>query len=240
MPGSDGEQELSEIFREVDEDVRHDRMVALWQAWAPYIIGTILAIVIGVAGRVWWTNYVMETKLSESARFDAAIAQLETNDRAAGLAALQSLSNEASSGYGTLAQFERAGALIDAGNRALAIDVYDEVSADSDVSERLQGFARLLAAMTALDIEDDSLVRERLEPIAGRNSSWYYSANEILGLLDLRAGNLSGAQAIFSDLMVDPNAPPGIKQRAAEILEVVESRMPTISLDDNGAQEGEG
>ena len=47
------------IFREIDEELRTDRMRALWRRFAPFVIGGAIAIVALVAineGWSWYTN----------------------------------------------------------------------------------------------------------------------------------------------------------------------------------------
>ena len=47
------------IFREVDEELRRDRMQNAWRRYGPYVIGAAVLIVLIVAaneGWSWWQN----------------------------------------------------------------------------------------------------------------------------------------------------------------------------------------
>ncbi|MDB5622431.1 MAG: tetratricopeptide repeat protein [Devosia sp.] len=45
------------IFREVDEELRSDRMRAFWRRFAPYILGAAVGVVLIVAINEGWTWY---------------------------------------------------------------------------------------------------------------------------------------------------------------------------------------
>ena len=40
---------MSDIFREVDEEIRHERYKRLWDRFGPYLIAVALLIVVGTA-----------------------------------------------------------------------------------------------------------------------------------------------------------------------------------------------
>ena len=47
------------IFREVDEELRGDRLRSFWKRFGPWVIGGAVAIVVLVAlneGWAWWQN----------------------------------------------------------------------------------------------------------------------------------------------------------------------------------------
>jgi len=44
---------VSDVFREVDEELRRDRLMALWKRFGPYLIGAAVALVLVVAGRAY-------------------------------------------------------------------------------------------------------------------------------------------------------------------------------------------
>lgn len=221
---------MSDIFREIDEDIQHERLKAMWQLFGPWVIGAALVIIIGVAGRVGWNSYVQNQQEQQSLRFGAAQNMLVEGDRDAALQALNELSGDGSTGYGALAAFVQAAELINADDGAGALAIYDGMAADGNLSERMQDLARVLAVMTAMDIEGSDSLRARLAPLATEGGDWYYSARELLGLVEMSDGNFSEAQSILSDLMVDQFTPQGVRQRAQEILEVVEAQMGTIDV----------
>ena len=214
---------MSDIFREVDEDMRRDQLKGLWQQYGIYAISIIMAIVLGVAGRAFWNNYTFEKQTAESERYDQAITMVAAGDTVGALSVFDNISNETSGGYGVLAQFQMAAQKIENDDKAAALAIYDSLRDNSGVDERLVGLATLLGGITALDVETADQVRTRLTPLAVYGENWYFSAQEFLALLALRNGEMEEAIGIYSGLSSDETAPAGVRSRAGEILAVIEN-----------------
>jgi hypothetical protein len=56
---------LSEIFREVDEDVRKDQALRAWSTYGRFVIGTVVAVILVTAGFQFW-EYTSTNKKSLS------------------------------------------------------------------------------------------------------------------------------------------------------------------------------
>ena len=79
------------IFREVDEELRGDRLRALWRRYGPFVIGGAIAIVLVVAvneGWAWWQN---SNAARSSDQFYAALELAESGDVAAAQEALNAV-----------------------------------------------------------------------------------------------------------------------------------------------------
>lgn len=214
---------MSDVFREVDEDLRHDRLMGLWQRYGIYVISIVLAIVLGVAGRALWNNYVTTKQTAESNRYDQAITLISSGDTAGAISLFEGISNDTSSGYGVISQFQVASQHLKNGDKPAALSVYDQLKNDGAVDERLKGLAILLGGITALDIESADEVRGRISPLAIYGDTWYFSAQEILALIAVREGDNESAISIYSNLSNDQDTPAGVRQRAGEILSVIEN-----------------
>ena len=103
---------MSDIFREVEEDVRKERFEKLWKTYGDYVIALLALIIIGVAGYELWLRYEDSQRGKASAQFVAA--QHITNPTQAA-AAFDKLSKTAPGGYGLLARLAEASALAVAG-----------------------------------------------------------------------------------------------------------------------------
>mgnify|MGYP006945477697 CR=1 FL=1 len=54
--GGKNKSAMSDIFREVDEDLRHERYKRLWDRFGVYVIGLAVVIVLGVSGYKAWAT----------------------------------------------------------------------------------------------------------------------------------------------------------------------------------------
>lgn len=213
---------MADIFREVDEDLRRDRLGALWQRYGVYVIGFAVAVVLLTAANVGWQKWRQSQRIDQSERYLAALAQLKDGNEAAVADALASFADDAGSGYATLARLQEAALRAKAGDSAGAVQVYDALASDGAVAPLYAGLATVLSAMQQLDTGDPQALRARLQPIATGDSPWRHSAKELIGLLALRSGDQDGAKEMFQQLADDPDAPQSARARAAELLASVQ------------------
>ncbi len=60
-------------------------------------------------------------------------------------------------------------------------------------------------------------MQKRLAPALAEGSAFRHSANELMALAHLRAGNQAEAQKLFLLLAFDPETPPGMRNRAQRL-----------------------
>ena len=99
---------MSDIFQEVDEAVRHEEYLKLWKKYRVLVISLVAALIVAVGGYEGWKYYDAEQRRANSERYAAAMESLQGEDQEAARAALQSISEDAPSGYGALASFRLA------------------------------------------------------------------------------------------------------------------------------------
>ena len=99
---------MSELFDEVDEDVRREQLKKLWDQYSIYIVAAAFLMVAAVGG---WRGYqYLEAKKAAEAgaAFDKAIELSEQNKPAEAEAAFNNLAATAPSGYRMLARLRAA------------------------------------------------------------------------------------------------------------------------------------
>lgn len=209
---------MSDIFREVDEDVRKERYGKLWKKFGRYLIAGVAVIVLGTVAGVAWTTYQKSVKDDRGDRFAAAMALARGGSSGQAAASFAALADDAGGGLGALARLQEAAALIEAGDRAAAVAAYDRLAEDGSSDRLLRDMARLLAAMHSLDSASTEELTDRLAPLVREDNPYRYSAREMQALVSYRAGDVTGALSELRALADDPDAPPGLRQRAAELI----------------------
>jgi len=214
---------VGDIFREIDEELRQEKLERLWKAYGTYIIAGAVGIVLAVAGFRGWQEYRSKQLEAESAQYMAAVnlvAEGKSQDAAALFAALADKSGDA---YGGLARFHQAALKAKAGDRAGAIASYDALARDEGLSRPLRDAAVTLSVMHAMDQPDVDArtLAERLEPLVAGGGAWRNVAGELSALLALKAGDSSKAKERFKAIADDADAPANIRARAAEMLAVL-------------------
>ncbi len=212
---------MSEIFREVDEDVRKDQALRAWSTYGRYLIGGAVAIVLVTAGFQYWSYYTKSQNEADGELFVAALNLARAGRPGQAAEQFAVIAEQAGAGVATMSQLQRASALAAAGDIRGAADLYDVIAADKGADDTLRGLARLLAAQHLLQLEPRALIDDRLAPLVQPTNPWRFSALEISGLAALKAGDMAAARDSFERLADDPLAPQGIRSRAAELLAAI-------------------
>jgi hypothetical protein len=205
---------VTDIFHEVEEDVRRERYEQLWKKYGDYVIAAIAVIAIGIAGYKFWQRYETQQLINASTQLNAAEKLAEGGDsasEAAAAAAFANLAKTAPSGYADLARLGEAGSLLAAGNRSEGLALYKSIAASNS---SLAPIARVRAAWAVADTAPKSELQNLLGPLTAPSSAWRFVAGEILAYSDYHSGNLKAAGAAFESLAKDSNAPRPLRGRA--------------------------
>ena len=208
---------MSDIFREVDEDLRRDRASELAKKYGPYFIGFAVAIVLGTLGYNLWQDWDHEHRSERSDLFAAAVDLANDGDTEASVEALAGL-GEPDGGYGTLAGFERARLLAEEGRTDEALALWQALAVSDAAGPALQGAARLYFVMHQIDEGNSGELRAMLEPLLAPGNGFRPIAMELNAQLLLRDGDRAAARQIYGEIADDLTAPPGLRARAAQVL----------------------
>jgi len=211
-------QPVADIFREVDEDIRQERYEKLWKRYRWWLLGLVVALIGAVAAYVIIDEQNESLRREEGLRFAAALSELDAGRPQEAATLFKDLAEDTDSGYLALARLRAADALATAGDRSGAVNLYDELSADSRASLLYRELGVLLAAEHLLDNAPPQDVMQRLAPLVSGDGPWRSLAIELTGLAQIKAGRTDAARQIFTDLSQDSTAPSGVTARAQELL----------------------
>lgn len=217
---------MSDIIREVDEELRRERLANIWKRYGGYISIGAFVVVAAVAGWRGYEYYAHKQSEAASERFVAAQKLAEESGKTdEAIAAFKTLSADSPAVYRLLSRLSLAAELgrKDAKEGAAAFDV---IANDTSVEPLVRDLARIRSAALLVDTVDVAEMQKRLGPALEKASAFYYSANELLGLAYIRAGDQANAQKIFLLLAFDPETPPGLRNRAQRLQSVLFGAAP--------------
>jgi hypothetical protein len=203
---------VSDIFREVEEEVRRERLERIWKEYGDYIVAVAALLILAGAGWRLWNVYEARQAAQASNRFMAAQTLLDSGQGRMAAQNFARLAQTAPGGYAKLSQLAEADGLAASNNPAAALNIYRKLAADSD--EILSAIARIRAAWIMVDGAPKSDVENLIEPLASNDSPWRDIAREILAYADYRAGAMAQAQKEFDSLSKDKKAPSGVRGRS--------------------------
>jgi hypothetical protein len=215
---------VSELFDEVDEDVRRDQLKKLWDQYSIFIIAAALLIIAAVGG---WRGYqYLEAKKAAEAgaAFDKAVELSQENKHAEAEAAFEELAAKAPSGYRLLARLHAAAEAATRDPKA-AVKLYDDIAADQSVGGPERDLARLRAAGLLLDSSDYSTVLQRLESSAAPGATFRHSARELLALSAWHANDTAAARRWLDLIANDGETPASLRSRA----EALQALLPPVA-----------
>ena len=210
---------MADIFREVDEDLRHERYLKLWRRGRYWLLGVGVAALGGAVAYVLIADAQESARQAEGRHFAAATAAAEAGRGAEAVERLAVLADESDSGYAALARLAEADARARRGDIVNAVAAYDAMAGDGRLDPLYRDLAALLAAQRLVDRATVAEINQRLAPLLAGHSPWRPLAAELSAIAELRAGNDAAARSLFTELVRDQAAPLGQRRRAAELLE---------------------
>jgi hypothetical protein len=209
---------VSDIFREIEEDIRRDNFAQLWVRYRVYVIALLAVLILGTAGFTGWREYQLRQRQTEGERFAAALDLVRDGKETEAADRFAALSSQAGGGHAVLATFELAALKARAGDTETAIALYNQISADTGTDQSYRDAATLLDARYALDKGDPQTVIDRLKPLTDAGSAFRASALEFTALAQLKSGDKTAARKTYQQLADDIAAPAGARQRATQML----------------------
>lgn len=204
---------MSEIFNEIDEDLRREQLKKLWDKYSILVIAAAILIVAGVGG---WRGYqYLEAKKAAEAgsAFEAAITLSEQGKKAEAEAAFAKIASEGAKGYRVLARL-RAAADAAAADPKAAAKLYDGIAADPSVSATEQDLARIRAASLVMETEPYADMLKRLEVATGEGRTFRHTARELLALSAYRTNDAVAARQWLDMIGNDARTPASMRSRA--------------------------
>ncbi len=208
---------MSDIFREIDEELRRDNFFKLWQRYGKYVIVAAAVLVAATAVAVGWREYQSRQRQAEGVRYEAALALAHQGKDQEAVGAFAAVAQDSNAGRAVLARFEEAAAKAKSGDRDGALALYGGIANDGAVDQAYRDLANLLAARLELD-KDPKDAAARLAPLTDAKNPWHASALELTAIAALDEGDKSKARAIYQSLADDLAAPQGARARAAEMV----------------------
>jgi len=206
---------VADIFNEVDEEVRRERLKAFWDRYSIFVIAAAVLIVAGIGGWRAYEYYTAQKAAAAGAGFEQAVALSEQGKHAEAEKAFAKVSAEAPQGYAILARFREAAELAQAnpGKPADAVKAYDALAADASLGQTWQDLAAVRAGLLLADTAPFADVKSRLDPVAATGRPYRHTARELLALSAWHAKNMAEAKRYIDMLTADGETPPGARQR---------------------------
>jgi hypothetical protein len=218
---------MSDIFREIDDDIRRDQAIDVWKKYSPLFLVVGVLIVAATGGYRFYTHYETQKAEALGTRFQSALEASAAGKADDAAKEFNAIASEGGIGYGLLVRF-RLAAERSVMDKVDGTKQFELLASDASLPLVLRGLARLRAASLVADTASAEELLTRLQPLVVPGGTWAGNARELLGLKALKSGDIAGAGKLFDEIMTDTVAPATLKQRVQVYLALVKagSKLP--------------
>jgi hypothetical protein len=215
---------VSELFDEVDEEVRREQLKKLWDKYSIFIIAAAILIVAAVGGYRFYRYTEAQKAAQAGDAFNKAAELSEQNKHAEAETAFANLAATAPSGYRMLARIRAAAEAAERDPKA-AVKMFDDIAADRSVGTEEQAIARIRAAGLLLDTTSYNNMLQRLEPATTPTATYRHTARELLALSAWRANDAAATRQWLDMIANDGETPASLRSRA----EALQALLPPVA-----------
>lgn len=205
------------FLREVDENLRRDRLRDFLKAYGTWLIAALVLFLAAVGGYLYWKQRQEARAGEETERLYSVFADLaagRSQNAAPRLRLLEQSTNDAVRASALLAQ---AAVALEKNDRAQAIAKYREVAGDEGMAKPYRDAATIRLTALEFDALKPEQVIARLEPLAKPGEPWFGSAGEMTAFAYLKQGQKAQAGRLFAAIAADTQVPPSIRSRSVQI-----------------------
>jgi hypothetical protein len=210
--------DINETFlREVDEDLRRDRLRDFGKTYGNWIIAGVILFLAGSGGSIWWQQHQVHRSQGQVEELAQVYRDIGTGNVAKSQQQLDKLAGSGSKAVHASALFTGAALALEQNNHKLAIAKYREIAGDGKLAQPYRDVA--LIRQTALEFDEikpDEVI-SRLQPFAKPGNPWFGTAGEMTALAMIKQGKKDEAGRLFAAIAKDRTVPDTIRARSVQI-----------------------
>lgn len=211
---------MDDIFKEVDEELREERLTKIWKRIGPYVVGILSGAIIITSAVIGYREYDETQRQNWGVQFAEAMNLSEEGNWQESLDLFETLTEKTNLGYKTLSLFQAASLYAKNGNKEKALEIYQSLE-NKALDENFRDLATLMLIYLQFDNADPEILEKRIEKLASKGNPWYYNAVELKGFLFAKQKNKEKQIEIFNILSKDNKAPEGVRTRANDMLAIL-------------------
>ena len=208
---------MSDILRQVDEDLRKDRLLKIWRSYRIHIVGSILIILFFLSGYQYYLSSTQSKNETIAEQYINSINSMDINDSIEQLLELNETKNPFIKG---LAKLKRAELYFVTEKKEKAIELLESISADESLNQIIRDLALYKYLMIQLDALDKEIYFKIIDSQDLNESKFKYLFKELKALKYLIEGDRINSIEIFESIISDESSPIDLKTRSEKFIKI--------------------
>lgn len=203
---------MSELLREIEEDIRRERLQKLWQSFGKTMVRISIAVVIGTIVAVAWQHHKQGVATEKTATLLKSVNQQRVGDIKGALATLDEVIAAGASPYAGLALLQKARLEAQEKNPQGEADAYKKLAAAGpEYGEAFVSLARLASPEASTETV--------------KSDPFYFSQSELEAWERMKSGKTQETADSWMNVRDDAEAPRSLRARAGALAEYLKSSV---------------
>jgi hypothetical protein len=205
------------FYREVDEELRRDRMLTLWRRYGKLVIAAVILFLVALAAGIWWHGHREDVAGERGQKLLSAFEDIGVGKKAAAQTKLDDVAKGGSAGYRAAALLTKADLAAGANELKGAAALFNQVATDDGLPKPYRDLATVRVTAIDFDTLKPDAVIARLKPLAVAGSPFFGSAGEMVAISYLKLNKPQEAARLFAAIARDKKVPDSIRSRAMQM-----------------------
>jgi hypothetical protein len=205
------------FFREVDENLRRDRMEGFAKTYGLWIAIAIVLFLAAVGGWLYWQEQQRQQTAQRTEELTAVYNDIGAGNVEQASKRLEALEEDSNAMVRALALLTQAAISLEGNDPPAALEKYRAVAADGSIPDAYRNLGLIRATALEFDTIDPAQVIARLQPLVEAGNPWFGSAGELTAMAYLKQGQSEQAGRLFAAIAADGQVPETIRSRAVQI-----------------------
>lgn len=205
------------LIREIDEAVRQDDTLNFLRRYGLALLAVVVGGLAALGGYLLWDSNREATMEAQSETIISALDLAGANNFEGAAEKVEPLIAEGGPAARAMARFIQAGAALEVGNDAKAVEIFAAIVADRDAPQSLRDLALVRELSVSFDQLRPADVVTRLRDLAVPGNPMFGSAAELTAMAQLEAGKRDEAGMLFAEIAKDDSLPETLRSRARQM-----------------------
>ena len=209
---------MSDIYDEVNEEVRKDQVTELWNKYGLYMISVVVLVILLVVGNAAWTKYRAVQQQTVGSVFQDVEMAVMDGDTDSAFVQLKTLAQAHPDQVAYLSLMRQAELLIEQDNPSGASELYQQAAVRIPSEPLLRDLALFKLASLTLSHSGADAAQPLVENLVRLGAPYRLSALELKAIIKLETGDFEMAQQLFNEILEDSSVSIGMADRVTKVL----------------------